>query len=387
MAPEYANVAGMLKRFNLNIRLAKVDGKMDSEIIQKYRIHGYPTFMLFGGGETTLYTGRRKSDDIIKWLLKRTGPPATSLNSVEDLSLFKLSESVVVVGLFKDLESDAAKEFLSVAKAVDTVAFGVSTNSTVLDHLEVRTDDSIVLLKRSDEGRNDFDGNFNADEIKKFIRANKMALVTEFDKDTIDEIFNNEVKVLNILFVGKKSLEFNSIFAEFKEAAKSSKGRTIFTLVDIDVEDNLRAMEYFGLKKADAPRILLISLGTEDQNKYKLESGDFKSAVIAQFVEDFFSKKLKPHFFSASIPEDWDTQPVKVLVGQNFDIIARDPTKSVFVEFYAPLSICEECETMAPIWDKLGKHFESNSGVVIAKIDSTTNELEEFKINKVPTFK
>ncbi len=37
---------------------------------------------------------------------------------------------------------------------------------------------------------------------------------------------------------------------------------------------------------------------------------------------------------SQTLPKDWDAKPVKVLVGENFDKIAKDKSKTVLVEFY-----------------------------------------------------
>ncbi len=45
---------------------------------------------------------------------------------------------------------------------------------------------------------------------------------------------------------------------------------------------------------------------------------------------------IEPYLLSEPVPEGWDKDPVKVLVGENFNEVARDNNKDVFVEFYAP---------------------------------------------------
>ncbi len=41
-----------------------------------------------------------------------------------------------------------------------------------------------------------------------------------------------------LLFASKKSDAYETIMGQFKEAAKSYKGRTIFVLIDTDVDEN-----------------------------------------------------------------------------------------------------------------------------------------------------
>jgi protein disulfide-isomerase A1 len=383
LAPEYAKAATALNGEGSEIRLAKVDATVQSELGERFKIKGYPTLKFFIDGTPLEYGGGRTADEIVQWLKKKSGPAAVTLASSDDLKKFQASE-VAVLGLFKNLESSAAQVFNNVAKTVDSVSFGITSESALFDELKVKGDEAVVLFKKFDEGRADFEGQVTDEELRRFIHSNQLALISEFNQETAQKIFGGDIKVHNLLFASKKSDSFESILSEFKEAAKKFKGQVIFVLIDTDVDENERVMEFFGLKKEDAPTTRLISLGQE-MTKYKPESSEIKTAVIEKFVQDFFDKNLKPHLLSQDVPEDWDAQPVKVLVGKNFEQVAKDKSKTVLVEFYAPW--CGHCKQLAPIYDQLGENFKSNSDIVIAKMDSTVNELEDIKIQSFPTIK
>ncbi|CAF0768033.1 unnamed protein product [Brachionus calyciflorus] len=384
LAPEYAKAAGKLKSENSEVRLGKVDATVQSELGERFKIRGYPTLKFFVDGTPLEYNGGRTSDEIIQWLKKKSGPASVTVNTVEELKKLQGENEVLVVGLFKDVNGEQAQTFNNVAKLVDSAAFAITSEQAVFDELNVESSEGLVLLKNFDEGRNDFDGQFDSEEIKRFVHANQLPLVTEFNQESAQKIFGGDIKVHNLLFASKKADNFETVLGEFKTAAQNFRGKVIFVLIDSDVDENERVMEFFGLKKEDAPTVRLISLGQE-MSKYKPESNELTSGNLQSFVQSFLDGKLKQHLLTQDVPEDWDAQPVKVLVGKNFNEVARDKSKTVLVEFYAPW--CGHCKQLAPIYDQLGERFKDNADIVIAKMDSTVNELEDVKVQSFPTIK
>lgn len=383
LTPAYAAAAKILAESGSEIKLASVDATVEPELAQKFEVKGYPTLKFFSEGTTNEYNGGRTQDDIVSWLKKKTGPAAEELKSVSDLNKFKENGDVVVIGAFKDTDGDAAAAFLQVAKKVDGVPFGITSNSDVLKELEVKGD-AIVLFKKFDEGRNDLTSGLDEAAIREFIQANQLPVIVDFNAETAQKIFGGDIKVHVLLFNSKKSNDNEKLREEFQTAAKQYRGKTLFVFVDSDEEENERVLEFFGLKTSDVPAVRLITL-KDEMTKFKPESSEITSAVLTSFVDSFFNGKLKPHLLTQEVPEDWDKTPVKTLVGKNFHEVAKDKKKTVLVTFIAPW--CGHCKQLTPIYEQLGEKYKDNADIVIAKIDSTANELEDIKIQSFPTIK
>ncbi|XP_072167834.1 protein disulfide-isomerase 2-like [Diadema setosum] len=383
LAPEYAAAADILKEEGSDIKLAMVDATAETELAEKYGVRGYPTIKFFKKGNPVEYSGGRTKAEIVAWLKKKTGPPAKTLENAQAVEDFKESADVVVVGFFKDVESDAAKLFIEVADSMDSIPFGITSDDATLEKFEA-ADGSVILFKKFDEGKNVFEGELTAASLTSFIGRNSLPLVVEFGDEMAPKIFGGEIKVHNLLFVKKAADNYQTIYDQFLAAAATFKGEVLFVLIDAGVDANARILEYFLLGEEDLPAVRLITLDG-DMKKYKPTTTELTTETLTQFVKDFQAGTLKPHLNSQEIPEDWDANPVKVLVGQNFADVALDASKDVLVEFYAPW--CGHCKQLAPIYEELGEHFKDNADIVIAKMDSTANEVEEVSIRSFPTIK
>ena len=120
-----------------------------------------------------------------------------------------------------------------------------------------------------------------------------------------------------------------------RDMAKKNKGNMLFVTINTDEEDHKRILEFFGIVDSELPTFRAIRLG-EEMAKFKPEDDKFDAENVEKFVTDFLDGKLKQHLMSEEIPEDWDKEPVKVLVGKNFHDVAMNAEKDVLVEFYAP---------------------------------------------------
>lgn len=381
LAPEYAKAAKKLLEQNSEAKLAKVDATVESELAEKHEIKGYPTLKFFRKGAAVEYSGGRQADDIVAWVLKKSGPAVKEVSTVDEAKALIDSQNVAIMGFFKDQESEKAKMYLEVGNSVDDHVFGITSNDEVFSEYGVE-DGKVVLFKKFDENKVEFADEFTLENLKNFVEIQSLPLVSEFNQESARKIFNGAIKTHLLVFLSQEAGHFEKYVEELKEPAKEFRGKVLFVTVNADDNDLERILEFFGMKKDEVPVMRLIQL-EEDVAKYKPENPEVSSANIKEFVSSFLEGKLQKHLLSQDLPEDWDKNPVKVLVGKNFAEVAYDKSKHVLVEFYAPW--CGHCKKLAPIYEELGEKYKDSDKVVIAKMDATANELADVKIGSFPT--
>ncbi|KAF8363456.1 hypothetical protein PRIPAC_90379 [Pristionchus pacificus] len=99
----------------------------------------------------------------------------------------------------------------------------------------------------------------------------------------------------------------------------------------------------------------------------KDEGSEVKLAKVDATVHGDLASKFE-------VPEDWNTKPVKVLVGNNFNEVDKNWEGS------ARQVICPVVRTrksLVLVWEELGEKYATSDEVLIAKVNSTQSEIGE----------
>uniref|UniRef100_A0A4X2JWR0 Protein disulfide-isomerase n=1 Tax=Vombatus ursinus TaxID=29139 RepID=A0A4X2JWR0_VOMUR len=388
LAPEYAKAASLLKNESSELKLAKVDGPAEMKLVEEFGVNGYPALKFFRDGDRSQpveFTGPREAEGIVRWLKRRLGPAATQLETEAETTQLIDSQDIVIIGFFKDLQDEDTAGFLATAEDAVDLTFGFTDRPELFQKYGL-SQDTVVLFKKFDEGRADYpvDEELGLDQadLSRFLIIHSMHLVTEFNSKTSSKIFR--AKILNhlLLFINQTLTPHKELLADFQEAARPFRGEVLFVVVDVAGEND-HVLQYFGMNATDAPALRFINI--ETTKKYLPTTGEITAASVTTFCQDILSGKVKPHLRSQEIPADWDQKPVKVLVGKNFEQVAFDESKNVFVKFYAPW--CTHCKEMAQTWEDLAEKYKDHEDIIIAELDSTANELEAFTVRGFPTLK
>jgi protein disulfide-isomerase A1 len=115
----------------------------------------------------------------------------------------------------------------------------------------------------------------------------------------------------------------------------------------------------------------------------RMKEGDVvDEKSIEAFARGIVAGTVQPDRKSEEIPEDDMEGNVKIIVGNTWEKIARDPKKDVFVFLHAPW--CAHCKNLEPTWRKLATRFKDIDSVVIAKMDGTANDQTDVEVDGFP---
>ncbi|NWI56203.1 PDIA2 isomerase, partial [Calyptomena viridis] len=386
LAPAFAQAAAELRNESSPAQLGKVDATAQTALATEFGITSYPTLKLFRDGNRThplTYTGRMDTQGIVRWMRRRVGPSATLLQDTDTAATFVNSQDLVVIGFFKDLGGKAAQVFYEVAAEMVDMPFGVAEAAELFQAYGLSAD-TVCLFKKFDDRQTDFpvdpEQGLDTAELTRLLRVHSLQLVMEFTEETSNQIFSAKIPHHMLLFLNKSSSEQLLLQDSFRAAAGVFRGEVLFVVVDVNGH-GADVLPFFGMTPTDAPTLRLVKM--ENNRKYQMDQDVFSDTAIHTFIQAVLDGKVKPHLLSAEPPEDWDTRPVKVLVGKTFEQVAYDETKNVFIKFYAPW--CSHCQAMAAAWEELAERYKDHKDIVIAEMDATANELENITIHGFPT--
>lgn len=377
MAPAYAKLARRMKEDKNGVPIAKVDATVENELGTKYGVKGFPTLKLFINGEPIDYSGAREENPIYDWIMKKTGPSTVKITDSAHFDKL-LKDKLNIVYFFPESDTAAKEKFDALAASYDGINFFFSHDDTLKAKLGADTDKYTAAVLRSfDDGHKILadDEALSGDKLKAFVENHRYPNVQEFDQAAAERIFSSEQPAMIFFSENHDSEEAK----KFKEFAKKNAKQIIFSISKIKSDMGARLAEFIGITARDdnAVRVLKFSHGNLQKFKCNLEDLD---ACLGDFKAD----KLQAYFKSEEAPAN-NSDPVKVVVGNNFKEIVLDSDKHVLLEAYAPW--CGHCKKLAPIYEELGKKLAGHKDVIIAKMDGAANEYPGFDIKGFPTIK
>ena len=110
----------------------------------------------------------------------------------------------------------------------------------------------------------------------------------------------------------------------------------------------------------------------KEHSSFEVDESKLGAAEKLEDKEDEAQKKVADKGESEDEPEDED-EPVKTIVGDNFNERIMKGTHDVMLDIYAPW--CTHCKQIAPRLEAAAKLLEDVPNVMIAKCDYTSNDL------------
>lgn len=245
------------------------------------------------------------------------------------------------------------------------------------------TTPAVLIFRKFDDSPLVFSGDWEVQKIVDWLSTASVPTLIDFSEDFIEPIFGQKKPAI-VLFRNKDEddHEYAKIFAQ---AAKELKGEILFVVSGVKDGIQSRLAEFIGVVENQLPQITLFN-PADAMKKFSFPHNVKESTLdhLKTFVQDFKANKLSPFLKSEEIPAE-NNEPVKIVVGKNYKDIVLNDNDDVLMEFYAPW--CGHCKKLSPIWDQVAADLKDIPNLVLAKMDSTANEVDGVEVQGYPTLK
>ena len=110
----------------------------------------------------------------------------------------------------------------------------------------------------------------------------------------------------------------------------------------------------------------------------------FSVEGLRAFAQSIVDGSAEKYLKSEPLPDADDGEPVRTVVGKNFDDVVTNSKQDVFIEFYAPW--CGHCKNLAPKWKELAEALADVDSITIAAMDATANDFpKSYQVSGFPT--
>jgi protein disulfide isomerase len=142
--------------------------------------------------------------------------------------------------------------------------------------------------------------------------------------------------------------------------------------------------ETLGVDASRLPALAITNHTTREKWVFQPSASEFTAAAVQSWVAKWAAGGVKPYLRSQPAPEKPAPRgEVLELVGTTFTETVFGGKEDMFVMFYAPW--CGHCKAAKPVWVELARKLADTTGIRIAQIDATANDVAG-DVSGFPTF-
>lgn len=384
LAPEYEKAAVELKS---SIPLVKVDGVAEMSLSETYKVHGWPTLLIFRKEKSFEYKGPRTASGIVEHMRQQIKLPSTEVFNVNQAKNAFNKIDITIFGIFSK-KNEFFEEYITAANNLrEKFTFLHTFDSTLGQNFKltldaIAVDQPEIFHSAYEKTQHILDTpTSSAADIESFINKHTVPLVGHRTKENDMERYTSKpllVVYYDVNFDFQHRVATQFVRKKVVEVARDFPSVTFCISQESDFEDELVKL---GLDESGSD----INVGFYDaqSKRYAMEpDDDFDADVLREFVDSVSKGKVKAKVISQPIPPTNDA-PVKIVVANSFEDMVETSKEDVIIEFYAPW--CGHCKALEPVYTKLAKKM-SDRQLIVAKMDASANDIPYgYKVTGFPT--